>query len=189
VSEKAYIEPVKVSYFRATNGKEKFVVKKFREKIDEPLKYQIIPGDYFLRCQGIEVQGDAVARQLRAELGTLPLLEEKIASFLKVFQQIARGVEIQHLERVTEDAPHPLEIYYKLDDVSLMYLLRNCRNVFKGQEYQAIEAFIHGQKEDGVLLLRAKYVIQLSERVRTKKKNAPVAVAIDKVLEKKQEMG
>jgi hypothetical protein len=32
VSEKAYSEPIKTSFFKATNGKEKFVVKKFRER-------------------------------------------------------------------------------------------------------------------------------------------------------------
>ena len=43
VSEKAYSEPVKTSFFKATNGKERFVIKKFKEKIDEPLKYSIDP--------------------------------------------------------------------------------------------------------------------------------------------------
>jgi len=161
-SDKPYIEPVKVSYFRATNGKERFVIKKFRERIDEPLRYQLIRGDYSLRCQGVEIQGDAIARQLRVELRKVPFIEEKILAFLKVFHQIARGLEIQHLERVAEDSPHPLEVYYKLDDVSLAYLLRNCRHIFKGREYQEIETFINGHKDDGVLLLKAKFGIQLS---------------------------
>jgi hypothetical protein len=188
VSEKPYIEPIKTSYFRATNGKEKFAIKKFRERIDEPLKYQLIPGDYLLKCLGVEIQGDLIAKQLRAELGKLPFLEEKIGSFLKVYQKIARTLEIQHLERIAEDSPHPLEIYCKLDDVSLMYLLRNCRNIFKGLEYQEIEVFIHRHKEDGVLLLKAKYTIQLSEKARAKEKSVPPAVAIDNVSEKKQEI-
>ena len=41
VSEKPYSEPTKTSFFKATNGKEKFVIKKFREKINEPLKYHL----------------------------------------------------------------------------------------------------------------------------------------------------
>ena len=171
VSKNPYIEPVKVSYFRATNGKEKFVIKKFRKRIDEPLQYQLIRGDYSLECQGIEIQGDAIAKQLRMELRNIPLIEEKTAAFLRVFHQIARAIEIQDLERVAEDSPHPLEIYYRLDDVSLMYLLQNCLNIFKGQEYQEIETFINGHIDDGVLLLRAKYAIRLSGSARTREKS------------------
>ena len=188
VSEKSYMEPVKVSYFRATNGKEKFVIKKFRERIDEPLKYQLISGDYFLSCTGLEIQRRDIAKQLRAELRAVPLLEEKIASFLKVCQQITRTLDMERLERVAEESPRPLEIYCRLDDVSLMYLLRNCRNIFKGREYQEIEAFIERHKDDGVLLLKAKYKIQLSEKARPKEKTAPAAAAIEKVSEKKQEI-
>ena len=67
ISEKPYSEPVKISYLRATNKKEKFVIKKFREKIGEPIKYQLIPGDYFLECLGVEIQSNEITKQLKAE--------------------------------------------------------------------------------------------------------------------------
>ena len=51
VSEKAFIEPVKVSYFKATNGKERFVIRKSREHILEPLTYDLIYGDFALNCR------------------------------------------------------------------------------------------------------------------------------------------
>jgi hypothetical protein len=50
-----------------------------------------------------------------------------------------------------------------MDDVSLVYLLRNCRNIFNAQEYLGIEEFIHRHKDDGVLLLKATYGIQITE--------------------------
>jgi hypothetical protein len=189
VSEKPYVEPVKVSYFRATNGKERFVIRKSREGIAEPLQYKLIQGDYSLKPQGIEVQREAIAKQLRAELRNLAFLEEKIASFLKVLEQVVRALDFQRLERVDEDSPHPLEVYYRLDDVSLIYLLRNCRNIFKGQEYQAVEAFINAHKDDGVLLLRVKYSIHLSHKAGAKEKTSPVALVLDKAIEKKKEIG
>ncbi len=48
VSDKPYAEPIKISYFKATNGKENFVIKKFRERIDQPLTYQLIAGVIWL---------------------------------------------------------------------------------------------------------------------------------------------
>jgi len=56
-----------------------------------------------------------------------------------------------------------------MDDISLVYLLRNCRNIFKGQEYLNIEEFIHRHKDDGVLLLKAVYKIQITGMARLKK--------------------
>lgn len=179
VSQKAYSEPVKTSFFKATNGKEKFVIKKFREKIDEPLKYLLIPGDYSLKCAAIEIQSEEISKQLKRELKP-PLSQDKIDAFLKLCHTVAEDIDIRGLERIPEESHHPLEIYYKIDDIHLMYLLRNCRNIFKGQEYPAMEEFIHRHKDDGVLLLRATYKIQLAEIAKPAKKTIPTSVALKK---------
>jgi hypothetical protein len=186
VSEKPYFEPIKTSYFRATNGKEQFVIKKSREKIDEPLKYELIAGDYSLKLTGLEVQSKEIRNQLDWEFKGSPLSQNKIASFLRLYQHIAGSIEIKNLERVPEESPHPTEIYYKIDDVGLMYLLRNCHTLFKGQEYLDIEEFIYRHKDDGVLLLKATYKIQITERAESKKKGIlPLAPAEAEKIAKK----
>jgi hypothetical protein len=187
VSEKAYLEPIKVSYFRATNGKERFVIKKYREKIDEPLRYQLIAGDYHLKCIGVKIQEKEIARQLEAEFKTAPLSQKKLNAFFKLFRRVVEIIDINNLERVDEESSNPLEIYYKLDDVSLAYLLRNCHSIFKGEEYINIEEFIHRHKDDGVLLMKAIYSIYLSEKAKTEKKTISTQIPLEKrkILEKK----
>jgi hypothetical protein len=179
VSEKAYSEPVKTSFVKATNGKEKFLIKKYREKIDEPLKYLLIRGDYSLECVAVEIQAGEISKQMKRELNPPPS-QDKIDAFLKLCQTIVGNVEIKDLERIPEESPHPLEIYYRLNDVHLVYLLRNCRNIFKGQEYSAIEEFIHRHKDDGVLLLKATYKIHLTERVNPAKRALPASLPLKK---------
>lgn len=188
VSDKPYFEPVKLSYFKATNGKENFVIKKFRETISEPLKYQFFGGDYSLHCIGIEIQTNAITKQLEMEFKERSLSSQKIEAFINLYQHIAELVDIEGLERIPEESSCPLDIYYKMDDVSLMYLLRNCRNIFKGQEYLDMEKFIHNHKEDGVLLLKGTYEIQLTEKVKSKKKAmaAPVPLEMEQIIEKKK---
>ncbi|MBP1695044.1 MAG: hypothetical protein H6Q41_232 [Deltaproteobacteria bacterium] len=168
VSEKAYSEPIKTSFFKATNGREKFVIKKFRERIDEPLKYQLIPGDYSLKCVHVEIQSEEISRQLEREVKP-PLPGDKIDAFLKVMSAIAEDIDVSDLETIPEETHHPLEVYYKIDDVHIMHLLRRCRNIFKGRENVAMEEFIHRHKDDGVLLLKATYKIELTEIARPKK--------------------
>jgi len=184
ISEKPYCEPVKVSYFKATNGKESFVIKKFRERIDEPLKYQLILGDYSLTCTGIQIQSEEIAKQLEREWKGPPLPTYKIAAFLKLYQHIAETIDIKNLERVSEESPNPLEIYYKMDDFSLIYLLRNCRHIFPGKEFANIEEFIHRHKEDGVLLLKGTHQVEIVERAPSKKKTpAKIPLAKKKAIE------
>jgi len=186
VCEKAYSEPIKSSYFKATNGKERFVVKKFREKIDQPLKYQLIAGDYSLKCIGIEIQHKEITKQLEAEFKTIPLSQNKIAAFLTLCRQVVEIIDINNLERIPEESSTPLEVYYKLDDVGLAYLLRNCRNIFKGQEYLDIEEFIHRHKDDSVLLLKATHKIQVSGKAKLEKKVIPDQIPLErkKIVEK-----
>jgi len=183
VSEKPYSEPVKISYFKATNGKEHFVVKKFRERIDQPLKYQLIRGDYSLKCIDLQMQSEAIRKQLKREMNP-PLPQTQIDTFLQLIEHVGKRLDVNTLERVPEESPYPLEIYHKMDDFSLMYLLRNCRNFFKGKVYAEIEAFVHRHKDDGVLLLKAIYRIEILEKREPKRMEvAPVSI-MKKVSEK-----
>ncbi len=185
-SEKAYSEPIKTSFFKATNGKDKFVIKKFRERIDEPLKYQLFLGDYSLKCAALEIQSEEISKQLKRELKPPPS-QNKIDAFLKLYRHISESIDIKDLERIPEESYHPLEVYYKIDDIRLMYLLRNCHNIFKGKEYSAMEDFIHRHKDDGVLLLKATYKIQLTKIAKPGRKtiHSTLPLEKEKIIEKK----
>ena len=183
VSEKPYSEPVKVSYFKATNGREHFVVKRFRERIDQPLKYQLIRGDYSLKCIDLQIQLEAIRKQLAREMKS-SLTQTQIDTFLRLVQHVGEELDLNTLERIPEESPFPLEIYYKMDDFSLMYLLRNCRNFFKGTAYAEIEGFVHRHKDDGVLLLKATYRIEILERREPKRTEVAPVSQMKKVSEK-----
>jgi len=179
VSEKPYSEPIKISFFKATNGKDKFVIKKFRKSIDEPLKYQLILGDYSLKCTALEIQSEEISKQLKRELKPPPA-QNKIDAFLKLVRHTFESIDITDCERIPEESHHPLEVYYKIDDIRFMVLLRNCRNIFKGKEYSTMEEFIHRHKEDGVLLLKATYKIQLTEMDKPRGKTIPAILPLIK---------
>src|SRR4030042_6001681 len=44
ISDKPYAEPLKVSYFEAFNGKQRFVINRWRNTIDDPCEYEVIDG-------------------------------------------------------------------------------------------------------------------------------------------------
>jgi hypothetical protein len=166
VSEKDYLEPVNVSYWKATNGRERFVIKRSREKIDEPLKDQLIAGDYVLSCVSVGIHPKAVAKQLAVAFKDRPLSEDKVVAFIRLLRRVAERVDIHQLERVDEESSTPLEIYYKIDEASLKGLFQACRRIFHADEYPRVEAFVREEKDGGVLLLKATYKIQIVERVK-----------------------
>jgi hypothetical protein len=125
----------------------------------------------------VEVQSEEISKQLKMKFMTHPFSETKISAFLKLYKRIVRGVDTKNLERIPEEPSRPLEEFYKMDDMSLFYLLRNCRNIFKGTEYSDIEDFIYRHKDDGVLLLKARYKIQIRQKQKTRKEAASTFIS------------
>jgi hypothetical protein len=112
------------------------------------------------------------------------LTETQMDTFLQLVQHVGKRLDVNALERVPEESPYPLEIYHKMDDVSIMYLLRNCRNFFKGKAYAQIEGFVHRHKDDGVLLLKAVYRIEILERREPKRTEVTPLPLMKKASEK-----
>jgi hypothetical protein len=175
-----YREPVKTSYWKATNGKERFVIKGSRKDIHEPLRYQLIRGDYQVKCISLEIQSREITRQLEIEFRANPLSQKKITAFLHLVQEITQGLEAAHLERVPEESLNPLEIYYQMDDVHTAFLLRRCRKIFDREEFEGVQEFVHHHREDGVLLLRGKHQIQMVEVARAEEEVKESTVSADK---------
>ena len=175
-----YREPVKTSYWKATNGKERFVIKGSRQSIRDPLRYQLIRGDYQVKCISLEIQSQEITKQLEIEFRTNPLSQEKITALLHLLREITLGLDAGHLERVAEESLNPLEIYYRIDDVHAAFLLRKCRKIFNREEFEMIQEFVHHQREDGVLLLRGKHQIQMLEVARAEEEVTEATVPAEK---------
>lgn len=88
VSDQPYMEPIKTTYFQATNGKESFIVKRWRESIDSPMRYELIKGDIVLVNEELGVQVEEIRKQLAYDFKDEPLSEKKIKPFIESLQRI-----------------------------------------------------------------------------------------------------
>jgi hypothetical protein len=66
ISDKPYAEPLKTCYFEATNGAERFLIKRWRDKIDDPFAYEIIEGSIELTNGTVHAQTEAIKKQMKA---------------------------------------------------------------------------------------------------------------------------
>ena len=162
VSEGAYVEPLKVSYFDATNGRERFVIKRWRESINNPLQYELIPG-YVKTAVNLEVQSDEIRRQIRNEIQHPPITEAKIERFIKIIEKVVSRFSAGNKIEITAETDTPLISFCKMDASFTREILSLSGEIFDAKELKEIEQFIHRNNdydEPMTLLLKRTFAIE-----------------------------
>ena len=155
VSESSYWEPSKVSFFEATNGKENFVVKKWRKSIEDPVSYELIKGKLETYNLGIEVQSEDILKQMKADMPDWP--EFKTNQLIMIIQEVASYLDPKEMERVGFESDNPLIYYSNFDATALKSIFNLCKKIFDDDEIERIKRFIHQNSDyDGVIALRVK---------------------------------
>jgi len=162
ISEGRYGEPLKVSYFEATNGKDRFVVKGWREDINTSLKYELIPG-YIKTTFTLEVQSDEIKKQMSEEINTPPIAETKIERFVQIVEKVVSQSSFGDKIEITAETYTPLISHCKMDTNSIMEVLRLSGEIFDTEELKKVEQFIHrnnNYNEPMTLLLKRRFTIK-----------------------------
>jgi hypothetical protein len=162
ISEERYGEPLKVSYFEASNGRERFVIRGSRTDITRPITYELIPG-YIETSFRREVQGREIRRQLDAEVQDPPFDEAKVSCFIHVVEQVAAQFPLKDRLEITAETDTPLISHCKLGPGDIREILNLCRGVFDGEELKRLETFImnnNSYNEPMTLLLKRAFRIK-----------------------------
>ena len=163
ISNKPYTEPVKACYFEATNGNERFLIKRWRSKIDAPFAYKIIKGKIKIKNVKVQVQAKAIKKQIRIEKNFC-ISGEKLDNFIKAIQEEAEKLNPEKLE-VTAEGDTPLVSYCRLDNNCVERILTRCMDKFNLQELKLLKDFIlrHNQYNDVMtLVMRKEFFIKSS---------------------------
>ena len=142
ISEGRYGEPLNVSYREATNGKERFVIQEWREDVNSPLRYELIPG-YIKTSFRLEVQSDEIRRQMKEEIAHLPLAAAKIEQFIKIVEKVVSRSPMRDAIEITAESDTPLDAYCKMAANSVREILRLSEGVFDAKEMRKVEQFIY----------------------------------------------
>jgi hypothetical protein len=168
VSEGRYLEPVKVSYFEATNGHEKFLVKKWRKDIYTPLTYELVPGQLVLTKVTFSVQEEDIRKQLQAEKMFDDHADGKIDKFVDVVRSVISRMDEKNLssESLFETGDPALSSYVSLSADEVGKIVERCREIFAPAELKKIEKFIRENNEyNGVMtvLVQRHFEIRINE--------------------------
>ena len=146
ISEGCYGEPLKISYFEATNGTERFVVKGWREDINHAMAYEVIPG-YIETSFKREVQADALRRQLAEEIKDPPLAASAIEHFIQVVEKVIAQFPASDRIEITAETDTPLISHCRLGVNALRKIMSESRRIFDEGELEKVEQFVYQNNE------------------------------------------
>ena len=96
VSDRPAFEPCKVAYVEASNGKERFLIKRIKEGFDRPAFYEILPGKIRVSQVSLEIQEEELRQQITWRNGSFPLPAEKVGKFIKAFRHEVGEISQDH---------------------------------------------------------------------------------------------
>jgi len=146
ISEGRYGEPLKISYFEATNGTERFVVKGWREDINHAMAYEVIPGYIEMRFKR-EVQADEIRRQLEEEIKDPPLAATDIERFIQIVEKVVAQFPVSDRIEITAETDTPLISHCRIGVNALRKILSESKAIFAVGELEKVEQFVYQNNE------------------------------------------
>ena len=151
-SEGPYFDPCRVTYLTATNSKKTLLIKRWRENINEPLRYDVVQGRLQVK-KSIAIQKDDLLKQLLYEIKDSSL-KVKVPEFIKIVEDEALSLDPEQALPETFESNDAQLSYYPLKEEHISMILNRCRASFTQEECERIERFIRSNCEyDGVMSL------------------------------------
>ena len=145
VSERPAYEPLGVTYYLASNGERRFLIRRTKAALDQPASYEIIPGKLKISNVSLGIQEVDLRRQIVAEEEFSLLLKRKMEKFIEAFREEMSGISPEDLEEeaeAVEDGETSLYAYGSLRRYRWERILNRCDRYFKDSELKAIWKFI-----------------------------------------------
>jgi hypothetical protein len=139
-SEGHYFDPQRKQYFEATNGKETFLIKRWRKSVLYPVRHDIVPERLAVQ-KTIDIQKASLEKQMRHELNIPSLGEEKGRTFMEIVQEAARHCIPNNYQDIYASEYAQVD-YLPLNEEQISAILKRSRTVFTHDELPKIESFI-----------------------------------------------
>lgn len=155
ISDKPSYEPNKVSYFEASNGRERFLLRRTKKSLAQPAFYEIIPGTLRVSNVSFQIQENDLRKQLFKQNGSFTLKEEMAQKFIEAFQEELESIPPEKLSEeieMTEEGETPLLVYASLKEGCWQKVLQRLQKDLQQNDLQKIMHFIHENKNPGDVL-------------------------------------
>lgn len=125
ISNRPAGEPCGISYFEASNGKRRFLIKRLKKGFGCPARYAIVPGRLKFSPPSLDIQENDLRRQIFSENGYFPLSRDKVEKFIQAMRREVENLSAGEIRVAGEESP--LLAYGNLKRVHWEKVLRRCR--------------------------------------------------------------
>jgi hypothetical protein len=154
-SEKPSSEPNKVSYFEASNGRQRFLVKRTKGGLGCSAFYEIVPGQMDIVNIGVEIQDSELRKQISAEMDSTIFPEQRLQEFFSVLKEEMSHIFPHNLSEEVEniqEGESSLLAYASLKEAKWKKILDRCAREFRPSEIPQIRTFIQNNRQPGEVL-------------------------------------
>lgn len=152
------VDPMRVGFVEVTNGKESFVLRSFRNRIEDPLHFELIRGRLKASGTSVSIQENEIRKEMKYHFpwcASEKPDDEGIELFIKLFAETVRGsdshqIEMGGYEDTASSASHGV-----LSSAAIERLIQRCRLHFDPERWSGLKRFIEAHRDkDGVMTLR-----------------------------------
>lgn len=168
-----YWEPVREDYIKVEDGTDVFTVKRWRQNINEPLRYEVVNLDLVIGKPILSIQSESIKRQMIADSKLYGFDKALIELFICLFKSFVFQVNIDNLFESGFSMGNPMVSYAKMDEQSKEKFLRLCLRIVGSRRIDALRNFIDDNSEyDDVMNIQVERHFRLeptSERITSKR--------------------
>ncbi|MDD5772452.1 MAG: hypothetical protein PHX78_03200 [bacterium] len=151
ISKMSCRDKAQVGYFKATNGKKVFLIKKWRNNINEPLHYKIME-DSRLKVKNVKVtcQADLIRIHLKKQFVWMD--NGKIERFVEIAAHSVEKMDLSAMEECFWDTGDSMVVLAKLGFQEIREILRECQKFLTWVQLKSIRDFIEENNcDNGVM--------------------------------------
>jgi hypothetical protein len=154
-SEKSSHGTAQTIYFEATNGHQKFLIKRTKPGLAHPARYEILPGRMKISNQVTKIQEADLRKEISAEGSPAGLSAEKTSEFIRAFSEEVAAILPQDLLQEIDalaEGDSPRVLYAALKEERWEKILDRCARNFQILELRWIREFIRTHRQPGEVL-------------------------------------
>ena len=160
------LDPMSVGYIEVTNGHDRFLLRRSRKSIEEPLAYELMKGRIVATGLSLEVQENEIKKEMKYHFTwspATPLNDDRIDLFIGLLKELVKGIDPNTVQ-ITEYAYTDESVSYgSLDPDVIEALMMKCAAYFLPVELAAIRRFVESHRESCdvmTLLIRRQSAIE-----------------------------
>jgi hypothetical protein len=139
------LDPMSVAYMELTNGRDRYLVRRARSSIQEPMSYELISGQLVEAGLSVEVQENEIKTEMKNHFSWAPATcpqDDKIDVFVGLIKELIQKLE-PHGIQISEFSPLDDAVSYGLlDDATLDVLMDKCAVCFLPDELASLRRFV-----------------------------------------------